>query len=35
MRRAVYALSTALCLLLWLVFVTCFAVTRMGRDGQL
>lgn len=35
MRRAVYALATALCLLLWLVFVTCFAVTRMGRDGQL
>ena len=35
MRRAVYALSTALCLVLWLVLVTCAAVTRMGRDGQL
>lgn len=35
MRRAAYSLTVALCLLLWMAFVACFTVTRMGRDGQL
>lgn len=35
MRRAAYALATALCLLLWLVVAVSLMVTHMGRDGHL
>lgn len=35
MRRVLYALGTAVCLLLILIVITCAAVTHMGRDGAL
>lgn len=35
MRRVLYSLGTAVCLLLILIVITCAAVTHMGRDGAL
>ena len=35
MRRVLYVLGTAVCLLLILIIITCAAVTHMGRDGAL